>query len=265
MNSVVQSLFTFPFLIDEIKAKFRKLKKLLEEKNEEEKDTAMINAVLGLYEEYTKFRNREDGYNYDAVEERLNDLKGEVGTRVEGFSSGSQQDAVEFFTLVISAIQEEFEKVKDFPPAENPIDRNFEFESRNVYRCKLCGKVQTSAMEKDTALRLCLPENVNENTSYSLAAAIDAYFDAQEADFKCNFCKGSKKMRRVLFTKVPKIMFIQLLRYRENGEKRQEPVNIPHEIEIPCYCYSPSRCAVVPSPLPTPFRTQYVFYFNCVF
>ncbi|XP_076062651.1 ubiquitin carboxyl-terminal hydrolase 37-like [Oratosquilla oratoria] len=91
----------------------------------------------------------------------------------------------------------------------NLINENFEFELLESYRCLGCGEVE-GKKQKNYGLYVNLPKD----STQSLQDALGSYMSADERDFHCSKCGHKKFTVLTTFTRIPRILIVQLNRYK---------------------------------------------------
>ncbi|RWS17503.1 ubiquitin carboxyl-terminal hydrolase 8-like protein [Dinothrombium tinctorium] len=221
MNSIVQSLFVLNFFINDLYTKFGRIA---------HEGLQMTKALLALNTEYNEQKKLVTGINEEQIDLYLMKLKTCVGEKSSQFNSALQQDAVEFLQLILSTIEEEFDKEKDvILPEENPI-RSFAMEFDSSIKCIKCNDEKNLPTVTTHAMYLCVPEPAID---FTLQEAILNYFKEDKIEHKCDHCGHNEKVRFMLVSRLPRILFLQLGRYSEDGNKRHEIVNIPEQVFIP--------------------------------
>jgi hypothetical protein len=250
MNSIVQAIFALKFFIEDLKNKFSQLTKMSEESH----DFSMTRSLLNLYHQYNGLRNSTEDCSVDEVENHLSILKECVGKKWSPFKSHTQQDAAEFFGHIIDTIKEEFESVKDFPQMNDPIARNFEFETGGSLTCKKCKNKTKLDNEKQHALYLSLPEDKSLQTAF-LNSLKDETTSHQCVAANCG---ANENILNKYYTKLSKVLFLQLGRYSIDGSKLNEEVFVPLNIYLPVKHNNSDSTVnlITPSPLATPYRSK---------
>ena len=245
MNSIVQSLFALKFFIEDLEIKFNELKT----KCEETTDFPMTRKLLNLYNQFNGLRNRAEKCSIEDLNSDLSDLKQCVGQKSNLFLSGSQQDAAEFFNYVIDSIAEEFDCYQQSEAKDNPIWRNFSFETGGTLVCQKCHNSTQLPNERFNALYLSIPED------RSLQTAFDDFLKDETTAHQCIGCGANRNDLSKYFAKRPKVLFLQLGRYTQDGSKRTEQVLVPQLIHLTVQTESLEQM-IAPSPLATPYRSK---------
>lgn len=256
MNSIVQSIFTLKFFIEDLNNKFEDMKKICEDVSH----FSMTKSLLNLYNEFNGLRNYNKDCSADGVEKYLYALKECVGRKWSPFKTKTQQDAAEFFAHIIDEIMEEFDSFKYFTQNLNPVSRNFEFETGGSLTCMKCNNKTTIENERSHALYLRLPKDNSLQTAF-----LDFLKDETTAhECVSTNCGEHKNVLNKYFTKLSKVLFLQLGRYTEDGIKRTEEVIIPLNIYLPLKHNNSGINVnpIAPSPLATPYRSKLQDVFN---
>ncbi|XDT40991.1 Zinc finger UBP-type profile [Nakaseomyces glabratus] len=103
-----------------------------------------------------------------------------IGGSHEEFSSGRQQDALEFFTYFVDELDKKLFKNSDY----NPNDL-MKFMMEDRLQCQECHGVKYST-ETSNVIQLPLQES---NDAQDLEERINAYFSGEVIEFKCPNCK----------------------------------------------------------------------------
>ncbi|XP_054168654.1 putative ubiquitin carboxyl-terminal hydrolase 50 [Oppia nitens] len=238
MNAIIQSLFVLRFFITDLENKYKELNS--------EKDLEMTRIVLNVYKQYNQMRDKSDDCQ-QLLNESLLSLKSCVGKRSHTFLSHLQQDAAEFFTHIIDIIAEEFDEMKNL----DPIEHNFTFETLGSLTCKTCHNKTEMQNEKFQTLYLTIPDN------HSLETAFKEYLKDETTRHKCiaKDCLANENVLEKCFAKLSKVLFIQLGRYDEDGDKRNEQVMVPQFIRLPLH--HSNNNLITPSPLSTPYKSKF--------
>ncbi|GAV54730.1 hypothetical protein ZYGR_0AS00520 [Zygosaccharomyces rouxii] len=117
-----------------------------------------------------------------------------VGQSHEEFSSGRQQDAMEFLGYLVDVLDK-----KMFKNGSNP-NKLIKFAMEDRLQCTSCGKVKYSS-EAAESLQLPMPEN---NDPQDLFHIITQYFSGEEVEFTCPHCKNLvKAIKKPAFNTYP--------------------------------------------------------------
>lgn len=129
------------------------------------------------------------------IEDRLNDLKSAVGRTSSQFNSTLQQDASEFFYLVIDSIQEFFQSLKQIKDEQNPVTKTFELELDYFVKCLKCHKKTLSASEKIRTLPLAIPpsDSCTEECSSTLWNGSNSKNDQNDDDLSSVSCSSNEE------------------------------------------------------------------------
>ena len=245
MNAIVQILFSFDFFMKDVIETYTKLSEYIRTEIENQ-----LPITYNFIELYLKYQSRE---NRSVIEEFLTLFQNSFCSWVENFKSNEQQDAAEFFTLILDNIKQEIDQnhSKFFSPASsyrNPIDRCFEYEILAEAECPQCRKPCAKSVDpnyKSNTFHLPLDSNVQ--------VSILRYFNNEISRSKCPDCDENFIIKK-RFVKLPKILFIQMLRYSEDGSKDNTAVPVAHTIYLPKQFIRIQSCLM--SPLSTPYKTR---------
>ncbi|RWR98462.1 ubiquitin carboxyl-terminal hydrolase-like protein 2, partial [Dinothrombium tinctorium] len=108
MNSMVQSLFVLSFFINDLIEKYKVC-------CDRSHDFNMTRRLVLFSVKYFEEKKNKDA-NIDSIDNQLKKLKKAVAYKSPQFDSTLQQDAAEFFQLILSTIEDEFDRVKDVMP-----------------------------------------------------------------------------------------------------------------------------------------------------
>lgn len=229
MNSVLQAIFALQRPMPVLNNQFRKFRKQSSQK--------MVLALLRINYYYTRCRNIRYGESPDVLDEHLRTFKQVVGRYNSQFATKRQQDAVEFFQLILEKIETEFTESKELPPEENAVRKLFEIEVGSQLTCNSCKDVLQLPSTISNTLYLSIPETSDE---IHLQAAVDKHFllsEPMEHDCKC----GSKeKTSSSYLKKLPEVVFIQIGRYMDSGSKN-------YSLLRPSITITFKKCASKPS------------------
>lgn len=243
MNAIVQTLFSFDFFMKDVIEIYTKLNEFLRDEIENR-----LPITYNFIELYHRYRNRA---HQSIIEKGLNSFRNSFCACVENFKSNEQQDASEFFTLILDNIKQEIDQnLSKFLSSSycNPVDRCFEYEILAEAKCPKCLKPCTKSHDpnyKSNTFHLPLNSNVQ--------ASILGYFNNEVGRSKCPDCDENFVINK-RFVKLPKILFIQMLRYSEDGSKDNTAVPIAHTIYLPKKFICMHNCLM--SPLSTPYKTR---------
>ncbi|RWS31771.1 hypothetical protein B4U80_12724 [Leptotrombidium deliense] len=234
MNSIIQSLFVLDCFMSELTDYY-------ETSHDSMTFDAvnMTNALICLYSEYIKQKKLTSAMETEIVVKHLSQLKSCVGEKNSQFKSFMQQDAAEFLDLILNSLKEEF--IKNIAIAsENPIQKFFEIEFDSILRCCKCETDSQLPSVTNSALYLSIPENTD---NFTLQDALRNYLNEERTEHKCNTedCDSNEKYRYTTIKKLPVVLFVQLGRYSDNGEKRHEIVEIPEKLYFPKLNYHDER------------------------
>ncbi|CAD5235411.1 unnamed protein product [Bursaphelenchus xylophilus] len=152
----------------------------------------------------------------------------------------SQEDAHEMLTFLFGKLEPPIESRKSLPNGKKPpteIDKIFGgILSRKMF-CSNCKNVSWSTEEfREFNLNLNQNMNILQNDP-TLKVFVDAYFRAEKMkDFKCEKCKSvDTSSKSFAIQDAPKVLVIQLKRFKHTGSKIQMPISIPHELNLTNY------------------------------
>ena len=250
MNAIIQSIFAFPFFIDSLRNNFEK------QNLEIQKDMIISKAFYDFFDTIDNIRNVRQELNYETkkvIEESQDEFKKYCGHINPNFNNYTQEDAAEFFEGIVTAIKEEFEKVKctDF------LKSFFDIRIIKSLTCVKCNKTTKIENESTHTVRLAIPKDLDQNSEFNLQTALKDYFCEESRTSDCDNCDSNEKSISVLIEKLPKILFVQLGRYNEMQQKMNVSVLAPFEMIISSkYISSDHRHLVKPSPIPTVYRIK---------
>ena len=250
MNAIIQSIFAFPFFIDCLRNNFEK------QNLEIQKDMIISKAFYDFFDTIDNIRNVRQELNHETkqvIEESQDEFKKYCGHINPNFNNYTQEDAAEFFEGIVTAIKEEFEKVKciDF------LKSFFDIRIIKSLTCVKCNKTTKIENESTHTVRLSIPKDLDQNSEFNLQTALKDYFCEESRTSDCDNCDSNEKSISVLIEKLPKILFVQLGRYNEMQQKMNVSVLAPFEIIISSkYISSDHRHLVKPSPIPTVYRIK---------
>lgn len=146
-----------------------------------------------------------------------------IGQNHEEFSSGRQQDALEFFTFLVNELDKKlFNKMES-----NPNDL-IKFVMEDRLQCLKCDGVKYSYQSTET---IQLPLRDNDDGPQSLEERLNAYFSGEDIEFKCPNCKEMViANKKPSFKTYPDTIVINPIRIKiENWT----PVKTSNLLEIP--------------------------------
>lgn len=223
MNSFVQALFNLSFFME-------KLKKTVNDHNKRISSNKfeMTLCLLDLFEVYDALRHNNSSFENWDLDWKLRSLKKSVGDKIPCFNSDNQQDVAEFFDLVIGTIKEEFEAIK-LPDDENPISSMFSYTIGSFLVCKKCGNKVKAENDTQNTLHLSIPDDKSLQTSFTNILK-DEFTGHKCASSQCD---AHENVRTKHFIHLPKVLFMQLGRYAEDGRKCQTEIHVPLEMYFP--------------------------------
>lgn len=144
-----------------------------------------------------------------------------IGQTHEEFSSGRQQDAMEFLGYLVDVLDKNI-----FKNSANPNDL-MKFVMEDRLQCSKCTKVKYS-QETAESLQLPLPEN---DDPQDLVHIISRYFHGEEVEFTCPYCKiPVKAIKRPAFNSYPDTLVVNPARIRPVN---WVPVKTSNELTLP--------------------------------
>ncbi|GAV49813.1 hypothetical protein ZYGR_0R00540 [Zygosaccharomyces rouxii] len=144
-----------------------------------------------------------------------------VGQSHEEFSSGRQQDSMEFLGYLVDVLDK-----KIFKNGSNPNDL-MKFTMEDRLQCTNCGKVKYSS-EAAESLQLPMPEN---NDPQDLVHIIAQYFNGEEVEFTCPHCKTLvKAIKKPALNTYPNTLVVNPARIRPVN---WVPVKTSNELRLP--------------------------------
>ncbi|KAH3900695.1 related to Ubiquitin carboxyl-terminal hydrolase 14 [Saccharomycodes ludwigii] len=147
-----------------------------------------------------------------------------VGGSHEEFSSGRQQDAMEYFTYLIDTLDKKLYRSLDtFSP--NDI---FRFKTQDKLKCTKCLSVKLLD-ELQECVQVPLQENVDKQ---DLSSRLDEVFSSNDLnDFTCSKCKGNNCIiKKTYVATFPKTLVVNPTRIKLVD---WQPVKTSSELEIP--------------------------------
>lgn len=228
--------------------------------------TCYMNSVLQTFFSIPTFRNavfewlQTKNIDSDAAMQELQFLFGTLETGIQksfkpiefatklGLNLGIQQDAEEFYQLLLSFIEEKFEERESLKDA---VKRHFVGEQVFETTCQTCHK-KTLKSESFNKIGL------NIEGRYSL---MDMFRHLQQPeivdDYACDNCALNRRCSRVLkFKQFPPFLTLQLFRFvydRRTGmrEKLFDDIHVPHDLDMGFYLASEYRAV---------FENEYVLH-----
>lgn len=158
----------------------------------------------------------------------LKRIMGQIDSRFQGYN---QEDAHEFFSHVLNAIDEDL----DILGLEHgPSYECFSLAMKQELSCCLCEHIK--ALEEDYLdLSLHLPEAI-EKTSLSLEGVLADFMAAETVEWTCPGCngKGQAAMTHVI-SRCPRTLVLHLKRFDGDGKKLVTPVTLPLTLDLQQY------------------------------
>lgn len=207
LNSVMQSLFNIP----EVKETFAF-------------NDAQSDKKLGGPEDLTtQLRKLGDGLNsgrYESVSPQM--LRYLVGKNHAEFATARQQDAFEYFTYLITQIQQKSKIGRDLPT------ELFGFQSERRIACSDCDAVRyVTSNEENISVAVPIVESEPGSfKSVSMNELLDIYTQTEEIESKCPKCNGSRASTYLRFKSFPHYLVVNVRRFRL--------VNwVPQKVDVP--------------------------------
>lgn len=259
VNSVIQSFFSFKFFTDALEKCFNDFKDAFSLESLPEKHDLSL-------EDYMKehlpilFRIVELHRNYlvvtctsGEIEKQLRDLKCYVGNNYDQafgtqFGKDAQQDAAEFFTVILELLYKEIVKMCELDACKsiaNPVAQYFQY---NLAYQTVCAKCNETSTQNDNANIFHLQITVDR----ALQSSFLKHISQEESSISCSKC-NIKKSQVKSFEKLPKVLVIQAARYGESFNKDSTGISAPHSIYLPRSFINKS---VPISPLSTPYKKR---------
>lgn len=243
LNSVIQTIFSFNFFIEELIETYNILKN-----NNTDSDVSIetklpiTNSLLELHAHYKQTTSTT------AMIDCLTEFKACFAERISIFESSEEQDAAEFFSYILQTLKQEIEAntPQESSFIRNPIDRYFEYELINETVCLGCKTSKRSYVEKSTTIHLQL---TNERT---LQSSFTKYLENEQSQLQCTECETFCTVEKS-FVGLPKILFFQIIRYSDDRFKDNDDLFAPHVIYLPKRYIKPENML---SPLSTPYKLR---------
>ncbi|KAF2366322.1 Peptidase C19 ubiquitin carboxyl-terminal hydrolase [Trinorchestia longiramus] len=130
----------------------------------------------------------------------------------------------------------------------NPITANFGFHLQEVYTCLGCNaRVQRSQEYFSLYLHLASCEMQDSSSPSSIRAAVAEYMKQEQRDLKCELCSHPTACVTTTFTKMPRIMIIQMKRYTFDAAefsslKVCSSIEVNKILDLSSYTGSSVRC-----------------------
>ncbi|KAL6031420.1 hypothetical protein STEG23_010092 [Scotinomys teguina] len=202
----------------------------------------------------------KDMYNMKTKEKLLVSIT--EALRQLGFAADSQSDAHEFLSLCLVQLKETVQNLTvswqsknesgrnnlltqlfaDHPITKQipvcPVANNFEFELLRSFFCKGCG-LFVFKKESSSYLSLNIPQGL-KGQNLSIQSSFDAFFKAEEIEYRCERCMHNKSITLHKFTQLPRVIIIHLKRYSLTEswvvKKDERPVIVPKILKLSCHC-----------------------------
>ena len=251
MNSVIQSLFSFKFFMDGLVECFQDFGEHFSDSGEPidlETKLPIMSRLVALY----------DNYKVSKSEKYLREFKSFCGGKeIDGrfgtaFGKNQQQDAAEFFNLILLALSDEIHENAFLinKVIQNPVQHFFQYNLAPKGTCSGCNRGVPP--QESTVFHLQL------TSDRALQSAFLSEIGAVVAT--CHECKVNFTHTKS-FQKLPKVLVFQTARHTENlMDKDNKEIFSSHTIFLPrTYIQTPSHF----SPISTPYKARY--YFNYLF
>lgn len=259
VNSVIQSFFSFKFFMEALKECFNDFKdafslELLPEKHDLSLEDYMKEHLPILFRMVELHRNYlVISCSSGEIEKQLRDLKCYVGKNYDQsfgtqFGKDAQQDAAEFFTVILELLFKEITKMGELNACKsipNPVTQYFQY---NLARQTVCMNCNETSTQNDNANIFHLQITVDR----ALQSSFLKHISQEESSISCSKC-NIKKSQVKLFEKLPKVLVIQAARYGESFNKDSTNISAPHSIYLP---RSFIKKSVPISPLSTPYKKR---------
>ncbi|CAD5228410.1 unnamed protein product [Bursaphelenchus okinawaensis] len=149
----------------------------------------------------------------------------------------AQEDAHEMLTFLFSKLEPPIETRRSLPNGKKPpteIDKIFGGILSRRMSCSNCKHSSWSTEEfREFNLNLNCA-NLFQNDNAKLQYFVDAYFNPERMrDFKCEKCKAVDTSTKTFSIQdAPRVLVIQLKRFKHTGSKIQMPISVPHELDL---------------------------------
>lgn len=171
----------------------------------------VFSRLINLYDAYKNLPNSKDLACF------MKDLKVHIGEKCDSrfqttFKTYSQQDAAEFFSLLLQIIEEEINsKMASLGlKIPNPIEQQFHYKLANQEKCSQCKKVTKLDPECTSTFHLQL------TTDRALQTAFLERISPEESLTLCSDCKVPKTLEKS-FEKLPKVLVFQAGRFNDGA------------------------------------------------
>lgn len=207
INSVLQTMFSFNDFMDKIIDFTYQLQN-------DKKNLLITRSFLEVYNEYLcgspEIANCLRNFNFNFQTKNIN------------FQTDRQQDAGEYFALLLNTIKQEI--FLNASTNYNPIDDYFQYELSFRDVCCNCNQSYTNMENEKSHIILLKYQNDIQNSFLN--------FLQDDSPRKCSNCKENF-CRKVYFQKLPKILCFQIGRYSANNVKDDRDVFASPYIYLP--------------------------------
>ncbi|KAJ4427116.1 hypothetical protein ANN_24732 [Periplaneta americana] len=150
------------------------------------------------------------------------------------FPKHKQQDAVEFLTLFISALREEFDQdaADEYSWIKNPVTNNIVFKLAEVHTCVKCMKYDVQETEHLTMV-LNIPSTYSGQPS--LQDALEKTMMVEVRALECEQCDSRHCKVTTMLSHLPRFFILELSRFiMENGviKKKCDSMKIPPTLKV---------------------------------
>lgn len=211
-NSALQTLFSFNFFMDPLKECYNSFvdEHLQSYRPELLKDEfPVLSRLIDVFDAYKNLSSNLE------VKKLMEDFKLKIGEKCDTrfnttFTTKTQQDASEFFSLLLQVIEEEINSKKASYSLEipNPIEAQFHYKLGNQEKCSQCNKVTKLDPELTNTFHLQL------TTDRALQSAFIKRIVEEESSSICEDCKIPKTLVKS-FEKLPKVLVFQTGRFSD--------------------------------------------------
>jgi uncharacterized UBP type Zn finger protein len=133
------------------------------------------------------------------------------------FSAFEQEDAHEFLMSLLDQCR--LRDVKELDPISH-----FTFMIKNTVECSQCfHKVDKLEEHLDLSLDLLNP---------TIESLIDSFLKSEDVEYKCEACFSKKAQIHHQIESTPVILLLHLKRFGNSFVKRQDPIDIPLDLEL---------------------------------
>lgn len=254
VNSAIQTLFSFNFFMNPLKEFYESFSSQFSANKKEslKEQFPVLSRLINLFDTYKSSTNNND------LSDFVKDFKIHFGEICDKrfhtqFKSCIQQDAAEFFSLVLQIVEEEINAKKliyKFNNKLNPVEQHFHYKLANQEKCYQCGQVTKLEPECISTFHLQL------TSDRALQSAFLKRLGKEESSTKCSKCNVTQTLEKS-FEKLPKVLIFQAGRYSESFIKDSERIHASHNIYLPrSYIQKPNKVHF--PPLSSLCKTRYV-------